>query len=266
MPEYMFPYRGKEGTIVYRNPETGKTTKTPKEGYEPYRYSSDDDWSLDEADRFGQVYPLEESFLLPSPAQFEYDENEKKYNYVYNQAGTNAIKEQLMKGSPVSIGFAADTSTAAEIDEYHYINPKTWAHYVPLSYTEDSENGEKSNHDVTIVGWDDSFPKENFFDEPPGNGAWIVKNSWGGDESEFPNKGDWGDHGYFYISYYDHTIKSVEALDFDVTPDEAASGSYYSFKYDYMPVFSSYKNNLFDTPASMANMFENGDSAAARTD
>ena len=55
MPEYMFPYRGKEGTIVYRNPETGKTTKTPKEGYEPYRYSSDDDWSLDEADRFGQA-------------------------------------------------------------------------------------------------------------------------------------------------------------------------------------------------------------------
>ena len=77
MPEYMFPYHGKEGTILYREPETGILSWEQGEGYEPYRYSDYDDWSLDEADRFGQVYPLEESFLLPSPAQFEYDESEK---------------------------------------------------------------------------------------------------------------------------------------------------------------------------------------------
>lgn len=258
MPEYMFPYRGKEGNIIYINPETGRTSKTQKEGYEPHRYSPDDDWSLDEADRFGQVYPLEESFLLPSPAQFEYDETEEKYKYVYNQAGTDAIKEQLMNGRPVCISFFADTSVASEMDEHHYINPATWAHYVPLSVNEDSENGESTNHVVTIVGWDDNFSKKNFFETPPGDGAWIVKNSWGSDESEFPNKGDWGDHGYFYISYYDHTMKSPEALDFDVTPDKTG-GSYYSFKYDYMPVFASYKNNVFDAPASMSNVFENGD-------
>ena len=37
------------------------------------------------------------------------------------------------------------------------------------------------NHDVLIVGWDDSYPKENFNEEmrPKNDGAWIIKNSWG---------------------------------------------------------------------------------------
>ncbi len=259
MLEEQFPYRGKEETIVYRDPETGKNYLEYVEGFEPYLYSPFDDWSIDEQDRFGQVYPLEESFMLPSPAQFEYDETEKKYNYVYNQAGTDAIKEQLMKGRAVHILYAADTSSEPEKSEHHNINPASWAHYTPLSNKEDSENGEHMDHAVMIVGWDDSFPKENFFEEPPGNGAWIVKNSWGSDESEFPNKNIWGDHGYFYLSYYDHTLETPEAFDFDVTPDESASGAYRSFKYDYMPVYSSYKNNVFDEPTSMANTFKNDD-------
>ena len=37
------------------------------------------------------------------------------------------------------------------------------------------------DHDVVIVGWDDSYAKENFNEamRPANNGAWIVKNSWG---------------------------------------------------------------------------------------
>lgn len=51
-----------------------------------------------------------------------------------------------------------------------------------------------SNHAVTIIGWDDSIPASKFGGSPSRNGAWIVKNSWG---SEF------GQNGYFYISYGD---------------------------------------------------------------
>lgn len=68
------------------------------------------------------------------------------------------------------------------------------------SYYYDGE--EIPNHDVVVVGWDDNYSKENFTNEPEGDGAFICKNSWG---EEF------GDKGYFYVSYYDSNIcnKSV---------------------------------------------------------
>lgn len=60
------------------------------------------------------------------------------------------------------------------------------------------------NHYVTLVGWDDNFSKNKFSKTAPGNGAWICKNSWGT---------DWGDGGYFYLSYYDKSLQ-VPAVGF----------------------------------------------------
>lgn len=51
-----------------------------------------------------------------------------------------------------------------------------------------------ADHAVTVVGWDDDFPTNNFKKTPPGNGAWLIKNSWGT---------DWGASGCFWVSYYD---------------------------------------------------------------
>lgn len=53
------------------------------------------------------------------------------------------------------------------------------------------------NHEIAIVGWDDNYPKENFYRAAPVNGAFIARNSYGT---------SFGDNGYFYISYYDKTI------------------------------------------------------------
>ena len=60
-------------------------------------------------------------------------------------------------------------------------------------------------HAVLIVGWDDDYSKSNFKATPPGNGAFIVKNSWGT---------GFGDNGYFYVSYYDATFGREELFSF----------------------------------------------------
>lgn len=56
---------------------------------------------------------------------------------------------------------------------------------------------EKPNHDVVIIGWDDSYSKDNFSADLEGDGAFICQNSWG---PEF------GENGIFYISYYDTNV------------------------------------------------------------
>ncbi len=70
----------------------------------------------------------------------------------------------------------------------HY-NPETNAYCYPDSTA--------PNHDVVIVGWDDDFPKEAFKTEVEGNGAFLCENSWG---TEF------GEEGFFYVSYYDGNL------------------------------------------------------------
>lgn len=97
------------------------------------------------------------------------------------------IKEMVYKyGGVESSIYSSIVSTA-----YHskYYNSETSAYcYI---------GKEKPNHEIVIIGWDDSFPKEKFSIEVEGDGAFICQNSWG---EEF------GDSGVFYVSYYDTNI------------------------------------------------------------
>ncbi|AKB75054.1 Cell surface protein [Methanosarcina lacustris Z-7289] len=85
-------------------------------------------------------------------------------------------------------------------------------------YTGSSE----ANHGITIVGWNDSFDRNLFKQVPAGDGAFIIKNSWG--ES-------WGEGGYFYISYYDTMFGYEENAVFT-----AAEQDNFDYNYQYDPL------------------------------
>ena len=76
-----------------------------------------------------------------------------------------------------------------------FYNPVNAAYY--YSGTRDP------NHAVDIVGWDDDYSRNLFQPPAPGDGAFVVRNSWGP---------DWGDGGYFYVSYYDTSIGKDNAV------------------------------------------------------
>jgi C1A family cysteine protease len=78
------------------------------------------------------------------------------------------------------------------------------------------------NHAVTVVGWDDVYSRVKFKSRyrPPGDGAWLVKNSWGT---------EYGNEGYLYISYYD--VKFAKADGVVYIP--AAEGEDYTAVYGY---------------------------------
>jgi len=97
-------------------------------------------------------------------------------------------------------------------------------YYTPssASYYYNGGVGINPNHAVTIVGWDDNYSKSNFTKQPPGNGAFIIKNSWG------PY---WGQSGFFYMSYYD-SFAGNEAWAFD----DAEATTNYSKIYQLDPL------------------------------
>lgn len=104
-----------------------------------------------------------------------------------------SIKSYLMSNGALTIAYCHDFASS-------YYNESKYAYYY---------NGSAdSNHAITLVGWDDNFNKSNFKIAPPGNGAWIVKGSWGA---------DYGKDGYYYISYYDTSLCEIASMELEKT-------------------------------------------------
>ena len=108
------------------------------------------------------------------------------------------LKEALLKYGAVALTHNSD------FNESIYYNPVYKAQYY---------NGKDSgDHGVTLVGWDDNYSASNFNPQnrPPGDGAWICKNSWGT---------EWGDNGYFYLSYYDNSYAEEASIAYIINND-----------------------------------------------
>ncbi|MBR5336884.1 MAG: Ig-like domain-containing protein [Lachnospiraceae bacterium] len=214
-------------------------------------YSDLDDWSIpvDHEHRLGTNFAaLQESYMLPSP-----NERDANGDYMFNEAGLTAIKKEITNGRPVSIAYMADQGTGGTI------NTKTYAQY--------SDHFTGINHGVTIIGYDDNYSRTNFLSDkqPPADGAFIIKNSWGnkndtteGRHNAGLNGTGWGidGEGYFYLSYYDQSICLPESFNFYTKndPDMPKSPIYTVNQYDFLSsqTVSSVKGKDLK---SMANVF-----------
>jgi C1A family cysteine protease len=140
---------------------------------------------------------------------------------------STAIKEAILSGGAVG------TFIYSEIGNSDYYNAQTYAYYY--------NGSQSSNHAVQIVGWDDNYDKNNFATTPECNGAWIIQNSYGQ---------DFGDGGFFYISYYD----SSAAKEVGVFHNAQAADNYdRSYQYDYLGCIST--RGYGDQSAWGANIF-----------
>ncbi|UUX92556.1 lectin like domain-containing protein [Methanoplanus endosymbiosus] len=139
--------------------------------------------------------PYDDSSCL-SPSSPEVQKHVQDVFYLYDQpASDNSLAKTMIKNYGALHGHVY----------WNYTTAINYATSAP-SYYFDSSKGMVSNggHAITLVGWDDLYSKTNFNVQPPGDGAFIAKNSWGT---------GWGnDGGYFMISYYDQRIKNGMVL------------------------------------------------------
>ena len=141
---------------------------------------------------------------------------------------TAGIKESLMQLGAVWVGYN---------HSWNAYRKDTAAYY-------DARGKGDGGHAVALVGWDDAYPAGNFGTVPPGDGAWIVRNSWG---KEF------GEDGYFHVSYHDATFGrwGMPMYVFDGAED---AGNYDDvFQYDRLGLVSAVGNG--GPEAAAANVF-----------
>ncbi|RLD60506.1 MAG: hypothetical protein DRJ05_04525, partial [Bacteroidetes bacterium] len=118
------------------------------------------------------------------------------YNIGENMENMDFIKTQIMDFGVMAICMCYSSGFIS--NNIHYQPPSS---------------NELPNHSVSIIGWDDDKSTQ-----APDDGAWLVKNSWGT---------NWGNGGYFWISYYDKwacrepdmgsvSFQEVEFYDYDM--------------------------------------------------
>ncbi|MFR3142782.1 MAG: lectin like domain-containing protein [Eubacterium callanderi] len=208
------------------------------------------DWSLSSSLRDGtdEVH-VQNVDYLPETGVFtgtavDKDGNTYKTGYSFDEDALKAVKSALMENGVLDVSYYSARSLPDQEEKPTEIfNMDNHAQYSPRNAS--------ANHEVSIVGWNDTYGVENFSTTPPGPGAWIVKNSWG--------KGNGGPdsvdaEGYFYISYYDQTVSEFTSYQVDVLKN-----GLFAYDNNYQYDFLGYKSFMSVPPseASTGNRVAN---------
>lgn len=168
---------------------------------------------------------LNSDMILDNKYAYETDAAHVQDLYVINVTDRDVVKSMITQYGSVGISYCSTDSGYNSAHHSFY-----------------SGGSAATNHGVAIVGWDDNYSKSNFNKTPAGNGAWLVRNSWGG---------SWSDSGYFWMSYYEGSLEKQGYV-----TDTAVKGNsdYYDNNYQYDGgVGMGYQSNNNATP--YANIF-----------
>ncbi|MCR5475823.1 MAG: Ig-like domain-containing protein, partial [Lachnospiraceae bacterium] len=127
--------------------------------------------------------------------------------YYLNCRDINSIKKAVYEHGGVAFGYYA----CGENEDFYRATDNSYYCYKDT----------KPNHSVMIVGWDDSFSKDKFVRPPEGDGAWLIRNSWG--------QNGYGEAGYFWMSYYDKSMGADGMAAVAVDADTAVYKNCYAY-------------------------------------
>jgi len=171
-------------------------------------------------------------------------------NVLFIAARANSSDNDNLKTAIMTYGGVASTISSDELGQGNfYWNVNTDAYYYngAVVCKDRLENLIEcpSDHVITLVGWNDNYLASNFSTAPPGNGAFLVKNSWG---TAF------GSSGFFWISYYDARLAYDESYVF--AGNENTTNYTTEYQYDPLGLVSSYGYGT--STAWAANVFTAG--------
>ena len=180
----------------------------------------------------------------PSAALLRTDTLHLENFFMINIAANPGLAKDMIRQFGAVAGAYWDPNKDG-VERSEYYNSEKNAFYYSTNKTS------VQNHAITIVGWDDSFPAENFPVNPGKDGAWLVRNSWGVSGN--------GYEGYFWMSYAEPSLaETVYAADF-------GSAGNYANNYQYDGGVSNANIANGTTTLQAANVFTAHSGATAES-